>query len=88
VCPYQLGNYRWCSRPLCSSQDTGGPGPLRTKRRRRRSWPKVGPSGAEHRRRPFPQDPTACSARSSPGPAFRAAEAAVLTGPGSDARTE
>src|ERR1700690_4145848 len=25
VCPYQLGNYR-CSRPLCSSQDTGGPG--------------------------------------------------------------
>src|SRR6204780_3111810 len=24
------------------------------------------PSGAEHRRRPFPQDPTACSARSPP----------------------
>jgi hypothetical protein len=36
--------------------------------------------------RPFPQDPTACSARSPPEPAFRAAraikhEAAVLTGP-------
>jgi hypothetical protein len=31
--------------------------------------------------RPFPQDPTACSARAPPGLASRAAEAAVLTRP-------
>jgi len=33
-----------------------------------RSWPKVRPPGAVTApKRPFPQDPTACSARSPPG---------------------
>jgi len=45
-------------------------------------------SALRRRKRPFPQDPTACSARSPPGPAFRPAEADVLARPGADARTE
>lgn len=58
-----------CSRPLCSSQDTGGH-PLRTvvsptRRSAIRTWsgPIRTPSRgvwSEARREPFPQDPTAC----------------------------
>ena len=58
------------------------PGPAtRVATKGNRSWPRYGPWCLSAPRRPFPQDPTACSARSPSGPAFRAAHAAVLTGP-------
>jgi len=64
------------------------PAPRRTWRRRHRSWPKVWPSSVRDTKRPFPQDPTACSARPSPRPTFRAAIGGRTSRPGSDARTE
>src|SRR6476646_8403506 len=60
-----------CSRPLCSSQDTGGPALTPPSPRDRRDGPRkqetrANPGG------PFPQDPTACPASSPPPPPFRA----------------
>ena len=70
VCSSELGcNYcrsTRCSRPLCSSQDTGGNGPAPAHRAGQgRPCPK------DERKRPFPQDPTACPAAPHPPPPFR-----------------
>src|SRR6185437_6139560 len=54
-----------CSRPLCSSQDTGGPAT-------KPAAPAAGRHGPrETSSRPFPQDPTACPPSPPPPPPFR-----------------
>src|ERR1700722_17780157 len=45
-------------------------------------------AGANAPQRPFPQDPTACSARPSPEPTFLLPEGSCTSESGSDARTE
>ena len=75
-----------CSRPLCSSQDAGGTGirfaaypggPVSVPDDPARSARLPGPFGGKPTqrpradvKRPFPQDPTACSAWTSPRPPF------------------
>lgn len=63
-----------CSRPLCSSQHTVG---AVSQQLSLRSRPAQRSYNAE-RRRPVPQDPTACTCPASPTPLFLTAEAAVL----------
>jgi hypothetical protein len=61
-----------CSRPLCSSQDTGGPAT-------KPAAPAAGSHGPrETSFRPFPQDPTACPALSPPPVTVPAPQGAVL----------
>ena len=78
-----------CSRPLCSSQGTGGAGliPPRalTKRAvRRRPVPRRRCDGLRHRPEPFPQDPTACRGRLRPS-GHRSSPKAVLGAARTDA---
>src|SRR3984957_17534819 len=53
-----------------------------------RSWPRLALGVMTTPWRPIPQDPTACSARPPPEPAFRAVIDGRTNRPGSDARTE
>ena len=77
VCPYKLdtrhymqnsADYRRCSRPLCSSQDTDGT--MRQDLPSGRSCPQAVRVSAL-RKRLLPQDPTVCSESSLRRPSFR-----------------
>jgi len=52
-----------------------------------RLW-RSGPAEVGARKRPFPQDPTACSACASPGQSFRSAEAVRTDPDRADTQTE